>query len=556
MSGARHAIPPVLGRYQLLALLGEGPVARSYLAVTRTPGGWGDLAAIREIRPELAAQPHLREMFLHEARLVAGLHHPNIVKVQEIFEERGVPYLALEFVDGHRLGDLLRRVGRREMPLPLQLWMFTQMLAGLQYAHQLRDREGGSLGLVHREISPESVIVTYDGQVKLIEFGMANLVGVVAPHVDGAASAKLGYGAPEQFVSQPLDPRSDVYSVGVMLWEALAGRRRRVAENPAAIIEARVAGVEPRISEVVPDVPRPLADICDRATMPDVRARYQTAREMQQALESYLDGCWEPVDRSQLAGLMERTFALEKSSLRRCVQRQVAVLTERIERPAAGGLRGALARGWLQLRAAVSRAAAAVARVAGRGRRFAPAVFALLGSAAVIVVAASMTARPMPPRAWPRMEAKAPKIETPPPSPAPAPVATMPVPVEAPAVPVKEPDPPPPPVKEAEAEEAEAPEKPAPVAPKRARDDDDVRVVARDSDPRPRLPSARTWRPGPATPATPATSTTPATTDRRLAQWGRYARPQVWVQTQPGEDLPPRDLLPRRALDEEDPYRK
>jgi eukaryotic-like serine/threonine-protein kinase len=517
MSTPRQALAPMFGRYQLLALLGEGPVARAYLAVTRGPAGWANVVVIKEIRPELAAQPQFREMFLHEARMALGLHHPNIVQSYEIFEERAPYVLAMEFLDGQALGDLLRRVGRKEMPIGLQLWALTQVLAGLHYAHQLRDRDGGLLGIVHRDVSPENVFVTYDGQIKLVDFGIAKFAGMFAgaavSHLEGTPTGKLGYGAPEQFVSQPLDPRSDVYSVGVMLWEALAGRRRRVADSAAEIIEARVAGAEPRIAEVVPDVAPALAEICDRATALDLRDRYQTAGEMQEALESYLDGCWEPVDRGEMAALMERHFAIERAAMRRCLQKQLGAAPlppgpAPVTPPPVSTVRLALTSGWDGFRSAAVDSGRWVRGLYERWGRFLPAAFAVLGTAAVIVLAVRLFSRPpLPTRAWPRPASTA-VVKAPEPAPAPAP-PPEPEPPARPPVQVRLP--------------VEAP-----------------RARPRQSDP----------------PAVRAPARRPLV-DRKLAQTARVASPQaVWVQTKPGDDLPPRELQPRRALDEEDPYRK
>ena len=542
MSTPRNLVLPMLGRYQLLALLGEGPVARAYLAVTRGPAGWANLVVIKEIRPELAA-PQFREMFLHEARMALGLQHANIVQTYEIFEERAPYVVVMEFLDGQTLGDLLRRVGRKEMPLALHLWTLTQLLAGLDYAHQLRDADGKPLSIVHRDVNPDNVFVTYDGQIKLVDFSIAKFAGMVAGPVvsqqEGTPTGKLGYGAPEQFVSQPLDPRSDVYSVGVMLWEALAGRRRRVADSAAEIIEARVAGVEPRVAEVAPDVSPALAEICDRATAPDLRARYQTAAEMQEALESYLDGCWEPVDRGEMAALMDRQFALERASMRRCLQRQLGAGSVPPQAPTpahqvtARMPRVAVARWWSGWRARAAQGARWARGLFQRWRRFTPAALAVLGAAAVIVLVVLLSPRPQPPRLWPqpvvnaeRAPAPVPQAaEAPPPGPpiaAPAPEPPVPV-IEVPAVPDK-------------------PVIAVPAVPEQVsgRERAEARLRGNGDRPGARVAPRRARLLG----------------ERKVAQSERQARPQVWVPTQPGDDLPPRELVPRRELDEEDPYRK
>jgi serine/threonine protein kinase len=381
----------VLGRYQPIALLGEGSVARVYLVLSRGPIGAGDPLVIKEIRPELASQVQFREMFLNEARVALGLHHPNIVRTYEIFEERSPYVVAMEFLDGQSLANLLRRVGRAKVSLASHIWLLTQVLAGLQHAHGLCDAEGEPLGIVHRDVSPLNVFLTYDGKVKLVDFGIAKFTGMIADKEGKAVSGKLGYGAPEQFVSQPIDPRSDVYSVGVMLWEALARKRRRVSDNPSEIVDARIAGREPRISDVVPGVPHLLAEICDRATAPDVRTRYQSALEMQQDLEFYLDGCRKTVDGRQVGELLARAFSAERTSMRRCIERHLSAFRPGVARPGKqsrpSSLRLFLARCWHEARSAALSAAPPA-------RLYEPAALLLVAVIAVIAVARVTTSSP------------------------------------------------------------------------------------------------------------------------------------------------------------------
>jgi serine/threonine protein kinase len=557
MSAARKPNPPAFGRYQPIAFLGEGSVARVYLAVSRGPVGWGNLLVIKQIRPELAGQTQFRAMFLHEARTAMGLHHPNIVQTYEIFEDRTPYVVAMEFLDGQSLADLLRRVGRAGMPLPLHLWTLTQVLAGLHHAHEMRAADGKPLGVVHRDVSPSNVFLTYDGQVKLVDFGIAKSAGMIAGMSGGArpditASGKLGYGAPEQFVSQPIDPRSDVYSVGVMLWEALAGKRRRISENRTVIVDARIAGQEPPIRQVVPDVSPVLAEICDKATALDRRARYQSALEMQQALESYLDGCWEPVDRRQLAELLDRTFALERTSMRRCIERQLNASGVPLRplgilplRPLLPGVQ----RSWRKLWARVRLAALAALPTL---RTYGPAALVVLATGALIgvvwVMTASSSARlraaqrsPAPPSQEStagRPKAAVVERET---KPAPA--------VESLAPPQIDPAP-----------EARAAVEPPPPS------------LPPPSLPPPSLPpplSAPAGRPAGARAARPVAM--PALTvrldgrpvihraranvrSRKPSAWSRYLGPEQGAEFEPGEDLPPPDRPARRVLDEDDPY--
>src|SRR3954452_21553827 len=284
-----QAAPTRIGRYQLVGLLGEGGMARVYLAFARGPVGFDKLVVVKQVRPELAWDQDFVTMFFDEARIAARLQHPNVIHTYEVVEEAGQYHLVMEYLEGQTLTDIFKKVGRTHMPLEDHLWILTQVLAGLQYAHELSDYDGTPLGLVHRDVSPSNVFVTYNGEVKLLDFGIAKAAGAISATHKGTMKGKLGYGAPEQLVGASVDARSDIYSVGVLLWEALGQRRRKLADTTAGILQARMSGVEPKIRQVVPDVPPVLADICDRAMGADPRRRYATAADLQHALEHYLE---------------------------------------------------------------------------------------------------------------------------------------------------------------------------------------------------------------------------------------------------------------------------
>jgi serine/threonine protein kinase len=312
--------PARIGRYQLVTLLAEGGMARVYLAFARGPAGFDKLVVVKQIRPELAWDQDFVTMFFDEARIAARLNHANVVHTYEVVEENGLYLLVMEYLEGHTLGDVLRRITRENMPLDQHLWVLTQILAGLSYAHDLRDYDGTPLGLVHRDVSPSNVFLSYSGEVKLLDFGIAKAAGAISATHEGTIKGKLGYSAPEQFLQGEIDGRADIYAVGVMLWEALGRRRRRMADTPAATYQARIAGLEPKIREVCPDVPRVLAEICDRAVAPDPAERYATAAEFQRDLEEYLDQASRPPGRRELAALLERHFQAERADRRARVQ--------------------------------------------------------------------------------------------------------------------------------------------------------------------------------------------------------------------------------------------
>jgi serine/threonine protein kinase len=313
-----------IGRYEILTLLGEGGMARVYLAVSRGPVGFNKLVVVKQIRPELAWDRDFITMFFDEARIAARLNHPNVVSTYEVVEEAGQYLLAMEYLEGQTLGEILNRLGRAQMPLDQHVWILCQILAGLNYGHDLVDYDGTPLGIIHRDVSPSNVFITYNGEVKLLDFGIAKAAGAASATQKGTVKGKIGYGAPEQFLARPVDARADVYAVGVMLWEALAGKRRKQADTPAAAYEARVSGSEPKIREVKPDVPTRLADICDRATAVEPAARFGSALQFQRALERYLESRPRQVGQRDLATLINYHFKNERQQMRQRIETQLS----------------------------------------------------------------------------------------------------------------------------------------------------------------------------------------------------------------------------------------
>jgi serine/threonine-protein kinase len=315
-----------VGRYELVTMLGEGGMARVYLAINRGPIGFNKLVVVKQVRPELAWDREFLAMFFDEARIAARLNHPNVVQTYEVIEETGQYLLAMEYLEGQTLGDVLRRVGRANMPLEEHLWVLTQVLTGLQYAHDLCDYDGSPLGVVHRDVSPSNVFITYNGEVKLLDFGIAKAAGAVSATQKGMVKGKIGYGAPEQFFGDGVDRRADIYSVGIMLWEALARKRRKLADTPAASFQALVGGVHTNIRDVDPSVPAKLAEMCDRATAANHTERYATAAEFLAELEGYLEANMRRVDRRDLSSVMAEHFKADRLEMSKRIEDQIGAL--------------------------------------------------------------------------------------------------------------------------------------------------------------------------------------------------------------------------------------
>lgn len=282
-------LPRQIGRYEVITLLGEGGMARVYLTVNHGPGGFNKLAVLKQILPQYASDANFVAMFLDEARLAARLHHPNIVQTFDVAEHGGNYVLAMEYLDGLALSSIYRRIHPKVIPLETHLWVLIQILSGLHYAHTLCDYDGTPLGVVHRDVNPANVLITFSGEVKLLDFGVAKARGALAVATERNIKGKPAYCAPEQLWGGEPDARADIFAVGVMLWEVLAGRRFNRSKSLSEAAKTRLSGKEPMIREVCPDIDPGLADICDRAMARNPEQRFATAAELGSELQAQLD---------------------------------------------------------------------------------------------------------------------------------------------------------------------------------------------------------------------------------------------------------------------------
>jgi hypothetical protein len=283
-------LPETTGRYEIITNLGQGGMADVLLAVRRGPYESNKLVVIKKLKAAPEGDQELVNMFVDEARIAMRLSHPNVVSTFDFVAQGHEFYLTMEFLDGPSLLQVTRTVGRQKIPLELHVWILTQVLAGLGYAHQLRDFDGTALEIVHRDVTPSNVILTHGGGVKLVDFGIAKVAGAIAVTQSGMMKGKIGYASPEQCLGKPTTMSSDLYSVGVMLWEAMARKGRSVGETPAAVFQARIAGTERPIEEVWRDAPANLARSVTRALASTPEDRYGSAHEFQRDLEEYLGG--------------------------------------------------------------------------------------------------------------------------------------------------------------------------------------------------------------------------------------------------------------------------
>lgn len=316
-------------RYQVITTLGQGGMARVLLTMSRGPAGVTKLLVVKELKEELKGDPEFVTMFLDEARIAARLNHPNVIQTYEVSNDGEHPIIVMEYLEGQSLSAVLGRVGRKSMPLDLHLYILSQVAAGLHYAHDLKSFDGSDLGLVHRDVSPHNVFVTYDGRVLLVDFGIAKAADSAGFTRTGVFKGKIGYASPEQLgaggAGMSVDRRADVFALGVMLWEALARRRLTFGELEAVVMKRRIEGSDLPIREAAPDAPPELCAICEKAMAHKVEARYASAAEMRQAIDAYLESS-RRVGSEDLGALVRQTFAADREKVRALVEAQMKSL--------------------------------------------------------------------------------------------------------------------------------------------------------------------------------------------------------------------------------------
>jgi eukaryotic-like serine/threonine-protein kinase len=274
-----------MGRYSLIRRLAVGGMAELYIARQVGIEGFEKIVALKRVLPHLAEDAQFVRMFLDEARIAASLDHPNIVHVTDIGEEDGEYFFAMEYVHGANLLEVLRRSDVLPLPRACALTIVAGVAAGLHHAHEQLGPDGRPLGLVHRDVSPSNVMLSYTGAVKLTDFGIVRAAARTSVTQEGQTKGKAGYMSPEQCCGERLDRRSDVFALGILLYEATTGVRAFYAPNDFAIMgrTARVDYVAPQ--EIDAEYPAGLARIVARAMAREPADRYPTAEAMQLELE-------------------------------------------------------------------------------------------------------------------------------------------------------------------------------------------------------------------------------------------------------------------------------
>ena len=296
-------------KYHVLMELGRGGTGIVSAAIARGIGGFSKLVVLKTTKPELDS-PEIVKMLLSEARLSARMNHPNIVQVYEVYQDAGLPVIVMEYLDGQSLAKLLSRaLHDRVYSSEIGLTIVCKVLEALEYAHTLTDFGGRALGIVHRDVTPQNVMITYDGHIKLLDFGIAKLNLQSNDTETGSIKGKLGYMSPEQLAGLRLDARADVFAVGVMLWEVVARRRMWTQHGDADIMRRLLCDDVPSLREAVPDLDPELERICSKALAPRVEGRYESAKALLGDLQQFLAARGGAVSPATMVELMDRTCA-------------------------------------------------------------------------------------------------------------------------------------------------------------------------------------------------------------------------------------------------------
>ena len=283
--------PVTLGKYELIKRIATGGMAEIYLARVSGLPGFEKIVVLKRILPQLASNQEFVQMFLDEARVAATLHHPNIVQMYDIGAVDGNYFISMEYLHGEDLRAIARAMrakGQDRVPLEHALGIVVGIAAGLHYAHEKVGFDGKPLHIVHRDVTPQNIFVTYDGGVKLVDFGIAKASNRASETRYGSLKGKIPYMSPEQCRSEPLDRRSDIFSLGILLYELTTSMRLYRGQSEFEVLKQIVEGEIKKPSEVRQGYPAPLEAILMKALAKRREDRYQTARELQADLEAYI----------------------------------------------------------------------------------------------------------------------------------------------------------------------------------------------------------------------------------------------------------------------------
>jgi eukaryotic-like serine/threonine-protein kinase len=277
----------LIGRYALCGEIASGGMATVYFGRLLGASGFTRTVAIKRLHPQYAKDPDFASMFLDEARMAARIRHPNVVQTLDVVQLEGELFLVMDYVPGESLSRLFRqlRTQGRLVPRRVGASIVSGALLGLHAAHEARNEQGQPLGLVHRDVSPQNILVGTDGVPRILDFGVAKAAGRAHTTRDGSMKGKCAYMAPEQVTGLPVSRATDIFAAGVLLWELLTGKRLFQAETDAATLMKVMQAAIPPPSSLVPSLPRAWDAVVARATERSPEHRFATARDMAIAVE-------------------------------------------------------------------------------------------------------------------------------------------------------------------------------------------------------------------------------------------------------------------------------
>ena len=315
------AVLPTFDKYRLIGHISTGGMAELFLALQGGIEGFSKVVALKRVLPDLSATPGFVEMFLDEARLAARLDHPNIVRIHDFGESYGQHFMAMEYLPGEDLARVLAQAVKsgQRIPVDLVATMFQAAAEGLHFAHELTDALGVPLGVVHRDVNPSNIMVTYQGAVKVLDFGIAKAVSNLHRTQAGEMKGKFSYLAPEQVTGSAVDRRADVFGLGIALWEALGGRRLFARENGFASAQAVLNAPVPTLRSLHVDMSHELEAIAMKALERNPADRFQTAAEFADALDAYFSGRTGRPSARHVAAYMEQLFGERRAQAKRSI---------------------------------------------------------------------------------------------------------------------------------------------------------------------------------------------------------------------------------------------
>ncbi len=283
---AQHPEARVVDRYRIHDAIGTGGMATVHLGRFVGPAGFSRTVAIKRMHPHLAKEPEFVAMFLDEARLAARIRHPNVVSTLDVLARDDELLIVMEYVHGASLGGLakLLTLQKQRAPVPIACAIVADLLAGLHAAHEARDERGVPLQIVHRDVSPQNVLVGADGVSRVLDFGVAKAVGRLQQTRDGEVKGKVAYMAPEQLRGKPIARAADIYAASVVLWETLTGHRMFRSDQDAVLVEKILFGAIDAPSARAPSIPEALNAIVLRGLSREPEQRFATARDMLRAI--------------------------------------------------------------------------------------------------------------------------------------------------------------------------------------------------------------------------------------------------------------------------------